>query len=447
MEVQIKNTHDKKLKKEYEVVIPTALVDSKINEYINKIRGDFSLKGFRKGQVPVEVIKDKYGKSIMADESDKIINDTIRKIVNDDKVKLAMSPKVDIKAFEYGKDIQISVKMEIYPEVPEVDLNKVKITKRDAEITSSDIDESLTKLLKFYRKWNAKDAAYKAKMGDSVNIDYVGKIDKVEFEGGAAKGYQLELGSKSFIDDFEDQLVGKKSGDEVRVKVKFPKEYHKEEFAGKAAEFDVKVNEVLTSEMPEINDEFIKNNFGLETKQKLEEAVKGQIEDNYKSIERNLFKKELFDFLNKKYDFDLPEGLVEEQLNSIWAEVEEELKANPNKFKSDKEKTKAKERKKEIAQRMIRCGMILSDIAQKNKVEVTNDDLNNEIGKILARFPNQEKMVLEYYQKNQGAVQQLRGSIIEEKTIDLILANQAIERKKISLKDLDKVWQKANEEE
>lgn len=446
MEVQIKNTYDKKLKKDYHVVVPYQLIELRINDYVAKVRGNFSLKGFRKGQVPVEVIKEKYGASIMADESDKIINDTIKKIVQDNNIKLAMSPKIDIKNFEQGKDVELVATMELYPQIPEIDLSKVKVTKRETEISAADLDESLKKLLKFYRKWNAKDAAYKAKMGDSVNIDYVGKIDKEEFEGGAAKGYQLELGSKSFIDDFEEQLVGKKAGEQVRVKVKFPKEYHKEEFAGKAAEFDVKINEVLTAEMPEINDEFIKNNFGLENKSKLEEAVRKQIEDNYQSMERNLFKKELFDFLNKKFDFELPEGLVEEQLKSIWAEVEEEIKANPAKFKNDKEKEKAKEKKRETAERMIRCGMILSELAQLNKVEVTNDDINQEIGKILTRFPNQEKAVLEYYQKNAGAVQQLKGSIIEEKTIDLILKHPSQDKKKVSLKELDKLWQKASEE-
>ena len=447
MEVQIKNTYDKKLKKDYHVVVPYQLIELRINDYVAKVRSNFSLKGFRKGQVPVEVIKEKYGSSIMADESDKIINDTIKKIVQDNNIKLAMSPKIDIKNFEQGKDVELVATMEIYPQIPEVDLSKVKVTKRETEISAADLDESLKKLLKFYRKWNAKDAAYKAKMGDSVNIDYVGKIDKQEFEGGAAKGYQLELGSKSFIDDFEEQLVGKKAGEQIRVKVKFPKEYHKEEFAGKAAEFDVKINEVLTAEMPEINDEFIKNNFGLENKSKLEEAVKKQIEDNYQSMERNLFKKELFDFLNKKFEFELPEGLVEEQLKSIWAEIEEEIKANPTKFKNDKEKEKAKEKKRETAQRMIRCGMILSELAQLNKIEVTNADINQEIGKILTRFPNQEKAVLEYYQKNAGAVQQLKGAIIEEKTIDLILKHPSLDKKKVSLKELDKLWQKASEVE
>jgi len=447
MEVQIKNTYDKKLKKEFQVTVPYQLIDAKVSDYIEKVRGNFSLKGFRKGQVPLEVIKEKYGQSIMADESDKIINDTVKKIVTDNNIKLALSPKIDIKNFKEGQDVELTAIMELYPQLPEIEFNKVKVTKRDAEISAADLDESLKKLLKFYRKWNAKDASHKAKLGDSVNIDYVGKIDKKEFEGGAAKGYQLELGSKSFIDDFEEQLVGKKAGDETRVKVKFPKEYHNEEFAGKAAEFDVKINEVLTAEMPEVNDEFIKNNFGLENKVKLEEAVKKQIDDNYKGIERNLFKKELFDFLNKKYDFELPAGLVEEQVNNLWAETEEELKTNPNKFKNDKEKEKAKDKKREIAERMIRCGMILSEVAQKNKIEVSNDDINQEIGKILARFPNQEKAVLEYYQKNASAVQQLRGSIIEEKAVDFILNQPGIERKKISLKELDKLWQKASEVE
>lgn len=446
MEVKIKNTLDKKLKKDYQIVIPTQLIESKINENITKIKPKLNLTGFRKGHVPDAVIKQKYGQSIMADEADKIISDTLRKLVKDNNFKPALPPKIDIKSFESGKDIEFTASIELYPAVPEIDLNKTKVVKREPELTQSDTDEALGKLLKYYRSWNEQDASYKARNGDAVNIDYVGKIDKVEFEGGAAKGYQLELGSKSFIDNFEDQLVGKRSGDQVKVKVKFPKEYHKADFAGKAAEFDVTINKVLTAKSPEVNDEFVKNTFGLESKNKLEEEVKKQAEDNYKNISRNLFKKEFFDFANKKYDFELPVGLVDEQLNNLWAEVEEELKTNPNKFKNDKEKEKEKSKKRETAERMIRCGIILSEIAQKNKIEVTNDDLNKELTKILARFPGQEKMVMEYYQKNSNAVQQLKGSLIEEKTIDFILAQNSIEKKKISVKDLDKAWQKANEE-
>ncbi len=446
MDVIIKNTLDKKLKKDYHIVIPNLLIQSKIDQNIAKIKVNLSMSGFRKGHVPEDVIKQKYGNSIMADEADKVISDTLQKIVKDNNLKPALPPKIDIKTFESGKDVEFTASIEIYPTVPEIELNKAKVVKREAEITSSDVDEALNKLLKFYRTWDEQADSYKAKNGDAVNIDYVGKIDKVEFEGGAAKGHQLELGSKSFIDDFEDQLVGKKAGDQVKVKVKFPKEYHSAEFAGKAAEFEVTVNKVLVGKLPEVNDEFVKNTFGIESKTKLEEEVKKQVEGNYQNISRSLFKKEFFDFANKKYDFELPEGLVEEQLKTLWAEVEEELKTNPNKFKNDKEKEKEKAEKREIAERMIRCGIILSELAQKNKIEATNDDINKELSKILSRFAGQEKAVMDYYQKNPNAVQQLRGSIIEEKTIDFILAQDAIEKKKISIKELDKVWQKANEE-
>jgi len=446
MDVIIKNTQDSKLKKEYQIVIPASFVDQKVNQYIEKVRGNFSIKGFRKGMVPSSVIKEKYGASMLADESDKIINETIKKLVLDNNLKLALSPKVDIKKFEEGKDIEISVALEIYPEVPEVDLSKIKVVKRESEITDADINESLEKLLKFYRKFNPKDSAQKSKLGDAVNIDYVGFIDKKEFEGGSAKGYQLELGSKSFIDDFEEQLVGKKAGDEVKVKVKFPKEYHNEEYAGKSAVFEVKINEVLEAEMPVIDDEFIKNNFGLDNKEKLKEAIKSQIESSYKEIEINLFKKELFDFFNKKYDFQLPEGLIEEQFKSLWSTIEEEVKNNPQKFKNEKEQEKEKKKQRDLAIRMIRSGMILSEIAQKNKIEVDNNDINLELQKILSRFPGQDKQVIEFYQKNPSAIQQLRGSIVENKTIDFIISSKEVEKKKVSLKELDKLFSKANEE-
>jgi trigger factor len=202
----------------------------------------------------------------------------------------------------------------------------------------------------------------------------------------------------------------------------------------------VKINEVLTAQMPEITDEFIKTNFGMENKEKLVEAVKGQIANSYEEMSRTFFKKEFFDFLNKKHDFELPVGLVEEQLTQLWTEEEQ------TKYETEKEQEKAKEKKRELAERMIRCGMILSELAQKNKIEVSNDDVNKEFGKILTRFPNQEKAVIEYYQKNQGAVQQLRGSILEEKAIDFVLTQPSIEKKKIALKEFDKLWAKSNEE-
>ena len=442
-EVQIKNTLDKKLKKTYQIVVPYSLIESRINHIVEDVRKNYKLDGFRKGQVPANIIKQKYESSIMAEESEKIINETSKKIINDNNLKLALSPKVEVKTFEPKKDFEYSVTMEIFPSVPEIELNKIKIVKKEAEIGKAEIAEFIAKITKYHRKWESKNdgqnEGYKARTGDAVNIDYVGKIDKEIFEGGSAKGHQLELGSKSFIDNFEEQLVGKKAGDEVRVKVKFPKEYHNAKFAGKAAEFEVKINEILTGKDPELNDEFVKTNFGLENLAKLEEIAKQQVEGNYKAASRNFFKKDLFDFLNKKYDFDLPEGLVEEQFKNVWAEVEEELKENPDKFKNDKEQEKAKEEKRKFAERMIRNGIILSDLSEKNKLTVTNNDLIEEVNKKARQFPGQEKMVAQYYQKNPDAIQSLRGQILEEKAIDFILEKSAIEIKKISVKDFDKI--------
>jgi trigger factor len=446
MELIIKNIFDKKLKKEYLITLPKDLIETKISENIAKIKTNFSLKGFRKGHVPNEIIDQKYGQSIMADEVDKIISKTVQNIVKENNFKPAMQPKIDIKNFERFKDIEISLSIELYPEVPDIELKKVKAVKREVEIDKSDIEEAQEKLFKNYRKFIDQEESYKAKKGDAVNIDYVGSIDKKEFEGGSAKGYQLELGSKSFIDDFEDQLINKKAGDQVKVKVKFPKDYHNAEFSGKNAEFDVKINKVLIAENQKIDDEFIKNTFGIESQEKLKEELKKQIEENYRQISKNLFKKEFFDYVNTKYDFALPEGLVEEQLKDLMKENDAELKANPDKIKNEKEEKKDREKKKEIAERMIRCGMILNDIAIKNKVEVSNEDIDKELRKILTRFPGQEKIVIDFYQKNPQAISQLKGSIIEEKTIDFILSVESIEKKKTSTKDIDKLWKKANEE-
>lgn len=446
MEVSIKNIADNKLKKEYEITVPYKMVEAKIDENIAKIRVNLKLDGFRKGQVPEDVIKQKYGKSIMADESDKIVSETIKNLISENKFKPALPPKIDVKTFEENKDLEITAAIELYPEVPKIDLKKIKVAKRTPDVTAKDVDEAMEKLLGYYKNWEEKDDNYRAKKGDAVNIDYVGRIDGEEFEGGAAQGHQLEIGSKSFIDNFEDQLVGKRQDDESVVKVKFPKDYHNAEFAGKAAEFEVKVNKVLTVKAQEVNDDFVKKTFGIDSKGKLDDEVRNQVKGNYEDISRNLFKKDLFDYLNKKHTFELPEGLVEEQTNLLWADVEQELKANPDKFKNEKEQQKAKDKKSEMAQRMIRCGMILNELAQENKIEVTNEDVNQEISKILARYPGQDKQVLEYYQKNASAIQQLKGSIIEEKTIDYILNQDFIDSKKSSLKDLDKAWKKANEE-
>ena len=437
-DIKIKNIVNKPLKKDYEILVPYSFIDKRINASVLKIQKNYKQKGFRDGKVPLDVIKNKFGNSIMAEESEKIINETSKKIVENDNLKIAISPKVDIKTFEFGKDFSYVVSMEIFPQVPDIDLQKIKLVKKEVEVTKSHIDSSIDKIVNNYKKWDKKDSNYKSKEGDAVNIDYVGKIKGKEFEGGSQKGHQLELGSKSFIDTFEKQLIGKKSGDKVLVKVKFPKDYHNKEYAEQAAEFDVNVNSVLCSTKPKIDDKFIKENFGLDNLEKLEEFTKNQVDSSYKNMSLVLFKKELFDFLDKKFKFALPDGLIEEQFKKIWASVEKELESNPKRFKNDKEREKYKIEKRNLSERMIRGGIILSDISQKNNIVVSNDELMIEINKKASQFPGQEKQIAEYYQKNPSAVQDIRGAILEDKVVNFIMDNASIKIKNVSSDALEK---------
>jgi trigger factor len=442
-DIQIKNTLDKKLKKDFQILVPYSLINKRIDKEIIQIQKTYKMKGFRKGQVPTDVIKQKYENSIMAEESQKIINEVSQKIVEDNKLKLAIAPKVDVKVFEPQKDFEYGVTMELFPEIPEIELSKIKLSKKETKVTDKEIEESITKITANYKEWDKQDDSYKAKKGDAVNIDYVGKIDDKEFEGGSAKDHQLEIGSKNFIDNFEDQLIGKKAGNEVKVKVKFPKEYHSADFAGKKAVFDVKVNQVLNAKDSTLDDKFVKEKFGVENLAKFNEEIEKQIAAGHESMSRNLFKKDLFETLNKKFNFDLPDGLIEDQLERVWAGVEKEIEQKPDKFKNDKEKQKAKDEQRKVSEKMVRSGIILSNISQKNKIVVTDSDIMTEVNKKAAQFPGQEQMVAEYYQKNPEAVQEIRGLLLEEKVVDFILENASIEIKKASIKDLEKELSKS----
>jgi trigger factor len=442
MEPVIKNILNKNLKKEYQITLPKQLLDSKVNNYIDSIKGTYNLKGFRKGQVPALVIKEKHGKAIFIDEAEKLISENIKKIIEDNKLKLATQPAVDFKSIDAENDFVATLTFEIFPEIPEIDLNKIKVTKREIQIEESEIQEELNKFAKYFCEWEKQDIGYKAKLKDAVKIDYVGKVDKVEFEGGSAQNYQLELGSKSFIDDFEEQLVGKKAGDELVVKVKFPKEYHAPNLAGKSAEFAVKIHEVLVEKLPNIDDNFLKEKFGFESKKILEDNLRKELEKRNHDISIDAFKIELLEFFNKKYDFELPQGIVDAQTTAMWEKVEDELKTNPQKFKNDKEKEKARLEKEVLASKIIRCSMILGKIGADNKIEVSKEEFDKEISKALAKFPGQEKQVIEFYQKNPKAVQNLRDTLLELKTLDFITKNESIEKKNISFKDFEKFYEK-----
>ena len=290
------------------------------------------------------------------------------------------------------------------------------------------MEEGKKRLLTGKAKWKEESPEYKAKLGDRVNIDFLGKIDGVAFEGGKAEKYNLELGSKSFIDNFEDQLVGKKAGDKVDVKVNFPKNYQKKELAGQPAVFEVVVHSVSTATLPEMTDEFLKENFNIESVSKLEEMIKEELTSMYESSTKNKIKSDIFEWMKKNIKMELPTSIVDDEFNRQWQQVEDELKDNPDKFKSEKDKEKEKDKIRKNAEDSIKLGLILSEIGKSNNIKVEQTEVIDEIRKRASMYsnPQQKDMIVNFYMKNQAALNQITGTLLEDKVIDFIVSKSNV---------------------
>ena len=439
--LNIENILDKGLDKHYKVSVNYSDVDKKIDEKVSSLQGSYKMDGFRAGKVPLNVIKDKHEMALMSEVSEDIINDAVQNIIKENNLKIAVQPNVDIKCFEKGKNLEFCIEMQLFPDVPELNYGKISLEKKEIKITESDIDESIERIVSQNKEWTKQDSSYKAKKGDSVKIDFLGKIQGVPFEGGESKNYQLELGSKSFIEGFEDQLIGAKADDKKVVKVKFPKNYV-EYLAGKNAEFDVVVHEVLTAEKPKVTDEFVKEKLGFENVSKLRESIKNQLEEVYNYNSKEELKADLIAEINKLVNFEVPKKLVEEQFQNLWKNVEEELKNNPAKFKDEKEKRKEEEKLRKEAEKMVAVGILFSEIGRKHDLKITNDEITNEIAKKASQYPGQEQMFVEYYQKNQEALNGLTGALLENKVIDFILDKVKIKIKQYTVKEFQKKQEK-----
>ena len=434
----IKKIIDKNLEKKFAVKISSDELNKAIDAEAEKQKDKIKIDGFRKGKVPVEFIKNKYSAVLLSDAAENLVENTVNNIIKENNYNLISRPKIDVKTLENNKDFEFEISFELYPEIPEIKYNKINLKKQKVKIDKKDIEEGKNRLLKTRANWKEQDDNYKAQKGDKVKIDFLGKLKGEPFEGGKAEGYELELGSKSFIDNFEDQLIGKKAGDEVEVKVSFPKNYHKKELAGQPAVFEVKVHKVSTAEMPELNDQFLKDNFNIETVEKLEEMIEKELSSMYESATKSDVKADIFEWLKKNVKFELPESIIEDEFNREWAPIENELKTNPDKFKTEKEKEKEKAEVRQNAEDSVKLGLILSEIGKANNIKVEDTELIEEIRKRATAYPGQEQMIADFYMKNKSALNQLTGLILEDKVIDFICKQANVEEKEVSIEDFMK---------
>ncbi len=410
-----------KLAHSFTVVIPAQDFADKQNAKLEEIRKEAKIQDFRPGQAPLNIIKSKYENAVKGEVLDELIQSYTEKTLEENKVRPALRPKVEIKTFEDGKDIEYTIEVEALPEIKPVDFKTLKIEKLSAEASDKEVDSALEKLAGARKTTEIVDEKRATKTGDVIVIDFVGSIDGVEFKGGNGKDYYLDLGSNTFIPGFEDQLTGHEIGEKVDVNVTFPENYHAKDLAGKKALFKVDIKELRKYKNPEMNDDFAKS-FGSESMDALKEMIKAELNKEYANVARMHTKRALLDALAEAHSFEVPQGMVDMEFDAIWKQFEEAKKANQL---DEDEKTKSEDELKkeyrEIAERRVRLGLLLAEVANENKIVLSKEDLTAAVMAEARRYPGQEKIVFEYYQKNPQALDALKAPMFEEKVVDYIL--------------------------
>ncbi|MBX3536229.1 MAG: trigger factor, partial [Chelatococcus sp.] len=432
--MQATQTRADGLKREFKVVVPAAELETKLAGELSGLKDRVRINGFRPGKVPMAHLRKLYGRAVMADVVQNTVNEANRKIIEDNSLKLANEPKVtlsedkdEVEAIMEAKgDLAYTVALEILPAFQLKDLSDIAITRETAEVTDAEVDEALTRMARQNRAFVAKPEGEAAATGDRVTIDFVGTIDGEAFEGGSSEGVQVEIGSGGFIPGFEEQLVGAKAGDDVTVNATFPEEYPAKQLAGKSASFAVKVKDVSSAAEVTVDEDFAKG-FGLESLDKLKEAVRSSIERDYTAQSRRKVKKVLLDALDAKYDFELPPSLVAQEFDGVWRQVENDMKQTGRTFADDETtEDEAKAEYQRIAERRVRLGLVLAEIGEQAAVKVSDDEVTQAVVERARQFPGQEKLVWDYYRKNPQALAEVRAPIFEEKVVDHILSQVSV---------------------
>ena len=441
--MQITETSSDGLKRQLRVVIEAGEIGQRFKARLDEIRGTVQLKGFRKGMVPEPHLKKLFGRSMMAEALQQMVDESSRKALTDRNERPAIQPKIELpkdeaeieKVFAGHSDLAYDMSFEVLPEIKPADFAALKLTRLTADVEDTAVDEAVASLAERNTRYEAEDGRTAAD-GDRLTIDFVGRIDGEVFENGSGEDAPIVLGQNQFIPGFEDQLVGAKAGEERTVNVTFPDTYAADALAGKPAAFEVKVKEVARAVKPEIDDEFAKS-LGAEGLAQLREMVGAQIKREYEQVSRSKLKRALLDALDKSHSFELPPSLVEAEFDGIWKQVTDSLEQTKRTFTDEgKTEDEARVEYRKIAERRVRLGLLIGDIGDKNKIEVSQDELRGALMQQARRFAGQEQMVYEYFQKNPQAVAELRAPIFEDKVVDFIIELARPDEQKVGRDEL-----------
>jgi trigger factor len=444
--MQVTETLSEGLKREYKVIVPASELDAKVNQRLDDLKDRVRINGFRPGKVPVAHLKRMYGRSAMAEVIEATVRDTNNQIVSERGFKLASDPKVTLpteegaiqQLIEGKSDLNYTMALEIVPPIALGDFKTIKLTKLTADVAETEVDEGIKNIADQNRPYTPRPQGEKAAKDDRITISFAGTIDGKPFEGGTGDDAVVLIGSNTFIPGFEDQLIGIATGETRTLKVTFPAHYMKEDLAGKNAEFVVTAKSIEVPGAVTIDDEFAKG-LGLESLEKLRDAVKDRLAREHTAMSRQKIKRALLDELDKMHKFDPPPTLVEEEFDRVWKSVLQELE-NERKTFADENTTeeKAKAEYRAIAERRVRLGLVLAEIGEKNSITVTEDELSRAVMDRARQFAGQEQRVWDYYRQNPQAVAALRAPIFEEKVVDFLLELASVKDSKVSREELYK---------
>jgi trigger factor len=436
--MNVSETKSEGLLREYQIVITAAEIDAEVSKKLEEIATTVKMPGFRPGKVPMSVVKSRFSDQVRGDAIKAALDEGARQAIEGNDLRLASQPQVDIKSYEDGKDLEASLACEVMPAITIPDLGKVSVDRPKIDSDPKEVEETLGRIADENRPTAPIAKARAAKLGDVAMIDFIGRIDGEDFDGGTAEGHSLELGSNSFIPGFEDGIVGAKPGTTIDVPVTFPEDYQAAHLAGKLAVFEVKLNELHEKADASIDDE-LATRLGFENLDGLKGAIAEQINGQHQTALRQMTKKNVLDALAEGDAFDVPPSLFKQEYESVARAM------NPKAAEQDHDHDHdhghdhdhdhdhdhpavdegmdddAKAEAEAVATRRVRLGLLITEIGRENNIEVTEEDTRRAVFEEARRYPGQEQMVLEYFQKNPQATQQIAGPIFEDKVIDFIL--------------------------
>jgi len=435
--MQVTELANEGLRREFKITIPAGDIGSKVDTRLAEVAQTIQLPGFRRGKVPTSVLKKRFGPSIMGEVLEQALNESSQQTIAERGLRPAVQPKIEVTAFDEGKDLEYTLAVELMPEIQPMDFRSLELERLVPAIGDAEIDKAIKGMADEMRKTEKVDPR-PAKSGDTVVIDFVGKKGGVAFEGGAANDHHLALGSGAFIPGFEDQLIGKQPGDKVEVKVTFPAEYQAKDLAGQEAVFDVTVKELREPVPVQVDDEFAKS-FGMDSVQALRDAMKGKLEREYTQLSRVKLKRTLLDKLADQHSFNVPAGLVDAEFQAIWKQFEEAKERNE--IEADelaKGEDALKGEYRGIAERRVRLALLLSEVGRQNNIQVSQEEVNRAMAEEARRFPGQERKVFDFFKNNPDAQARLRAPLFEDKVIDFIVEMAKVGERRLPPEDLVK---------